>query len=91
MSQDQKKEEFKQYLDKAGVMELLTSSLVKLYEEPEKPNDALEYLKNNIGGSKADKEEISKLTTENEDLKKKVEELEKQEAEPPPNTPKKKD
>jgi len=79
--QDQKKEEFKKYLDKAGVLELLTASLVKLYEEPEKPNDALEYLKNNIGGSKADKEEISKLTCQNEELRKKVEELEKKETE----------
>ena len=30
--QDTKKEEFRKYLEKAGVLELLTKSLVQLYE-----------------------------------------------------------
>ena len=38
-------------LEKAGVLELLTKSLVQLYEEPEKPNDALTYLKKTVGVS----------------------------------------
>jgi len=79
--QDQKKEEFRKYLEKAGVLDLLTTNLVKLYEEPEKPNDALQYLKNNIGGSKDDKETIEKLRAENESLKEKVAELERDEEE----------
>ena len=32
MSQDAKKEEFRKYLEKAGILELLTKSLVQLYE-----------------------------------------------------------
>ena len=32
MSQDAKKDEFRKYLEKAGVLELLTKSLVSLYE-----------------------------------------------------------
>lgn len=72
MSQDAKKEEFKKYLEKAGVLELLTKSLVSLYEEPEKPNDAVNYLKKSVGGTDNDKEEITKLKTENDDLKSKV-------------------
>ena len=32
MSQDAKKDEFRKYLEKAGVLELLTKSLVQLYE-----------------------------------------------------------
>ena len=32
MSQEAKKDEFKKYLEKAGVLELLTKSLVQLYE-----------------------------------------------------------
>ena len=70
MSQDAKKDEFRKYLEKAGVLELLTKSLVSLYEvgfhirplilvelncifcqEPEKPSDALNYLKKTVGGS----------------------------------------
>lgn len=40
---DSKKEEFRKYLERAGVMDALTKVLVSLYEETEKPNDALEY------------------------------------------------
>merc|ERR1711974_169180 len=75
-TQDAKKDEFRKYLEKAGVLELLTKSLVSLYEEPEKPNDALSYLKNSVGGSPTDKETIAKLREENELLKGKVKELE---------------
>ena len=64
MSQDTKKEEFKKYLEKAGVLELFTKSLVSLYEEPEKPNDAVNYLKKSVGGTDNDKVEIDKLQAE---------------------------
>merc|ERR1719282_1161947 len=80
MTQDAKKDEFRKYLEKAGVLELLTKSLVSLYEEPEKPNDALSYLKNSVGGSPSDKETIAKLREENEVLKQKVKELEASQA-----------
>lgn len=40
---DSKREEFRKYLEKAGVMDALTKVLVNLYEEPEKPANALEY------------------------------------------------
>lgn len=40
---DSKREEFRKYLERAGVMDALTKVLVSLYEEPEKPDDALEY------------------------------------------------
>merc|ERR1719278_526885 len=80
MTQDAKKDESRKYLEKAGVLELLTKSLVSLYEEPEKPNDALSYLKNSVGGSPTDKETIAKLREENELLKGKVKELEASQA-----------
>ena len=71
-TQDAKKDEFRKYLEKAGVLELLTKSLVQLYEEPEKPNDALTYLKKTVGGSEDDKTVIEKLKVENTELKAKV-------------------
>merc|ERR1711972_633228 len=46
----------------------------------EKPNDALSYLKNSVGGSPSDKETIAKLREENEMLKQKVKELEASQA-----------
>ena len=41
---DSKREEFRKYLEKAGVVDGLTKVLVNLYEEPEKPNNALEFV-----------------------------------------------
>lgn len=40
---DSKREEFRKYLERAGVLDALTKVLVYLYEEPEKPDDPLEY------------------------------------------------
>ena len=39
---ESKKEEFKKYLEKVGVVDQLTRVLVGLYEEPDKPNNAIE-------------------------------------------------
>lgn len=39
-----KREEFRRYLEKSGVMDALTKVLVCLYEEPDKPSDPLQYL-----------------------------------------------
>ena len=42
MSQEAKKDEFRKYLEKAGVLELLTKSLVQLYEV-DKNNSYLDH------------------------------------------------
>merc|ERR1719340_381227 len=76
MSQEAKKDEFRKYLEKAGVLELLTKSLVQLYEEPDKPGDAVNYLKNTVGGTPEDKKTIEQLRSENTELKTKLAELE---------------
>ncbi len=39
---DAKKDEFRKYLERSGVIDALTRVLVGLYEEPEKPSNALE-------------------------------------------------
>ena len=64
--------QFKDYLEKAGVLEVLTESLLSLYEEPDKPDDAVIYLKKSVGGTDSDKVKIERLQTENADLKSKV-------------------
>ncbi len=43
-SSDQRKEEFRRYLERSGVIDALTKVLVGLYEDPEKPANALEYV-----------------------------------------------
>ena len=42
---ENKREAFRKYLDDGGVLDSLTRVLVALYEEPENPEDALEYIK----------------------------------------------
>ncbi|CAG7830615.1 unnamed protein product, partial [Allacma fusca] len=43
LTPESKREEFRRYLEKAGVMDALTKVLVGLYEEPEKPANAIDY------------------------------------------------
>lgn len=64
---DSKREEFRKYLERAGVMDALTKVLVSLYEETEKPEDALEYVRKNLGG-------ITDAASEMEGLKKELDE-----------------
>ena len=69
---DSKIAEFKNYLGKSGAMDILTRSLLGLYEVPEKPNNALEYslrrfIVRNLGAPSDSKK--NQLKDENEDLK----------------------
>ncbi|XP_019871024.1 c-Myc-binding protein homolog [Aethina tumida] len=43
-----KREEFRKYLEKNGVMDALTKVLVSLYEEVEKPEDALLFIRDKL-------------------------------------------
>lgn len=72
-----KKEEFRRYLEKTGVMDALTKVLVGLYEEPDRHNvNALEYVKKYLGAPTG--VDLEGLKRENEDLRKQVEKLKKQ-------------
>lgn len=72
---DSKREEFRKYLERAGVMDALTKVLVSLYEEPEKPNDALEYIRENLGDITENGLEINTLKKELDDARAKIVEL----------------
>ena len=72
---EQKKEEFRKYLEKAGVVDQLTKVLVGLYEEPEKPQNAIEFIKKCLGApSDID---VDSLKAQNEQLRQEKMELEK--------------
>ncbi|XP_028414017.1 c-Myc-binding protein-like [Dendronephthya gigantea] len=87
---DSKREEFRKYLEKAGVLDAITKILVSLYEEPEKPTNALEYLSKFLQSGPpqtADIEELklnleqmqqinAQLTKENEELRQKLQQYE---------------
>jgi len=72
---DSKREEFRKYLEKAGVLDALTKVLVGLYEEPEKPNNALDFLKQHLGASGPETADVEALKLEVSELRTKVEQL----------------
>eukprot|EP01082_Thalassiosira_pseudonana_P009332 g8332.t1 g8332 contig29:273089-273589(-) len=47
---DSKKEDFRRYLEKSGAIDSLTSVLVGLYEESDRPLESTEYIKKFLGG-----------------------------------------
>jgi len=76
------KEEFRNYLEKSGVIDSLTKVLVGLYEEPEKPSDALDFIRKHLGSAigidiDALRQENQDLKTQNVELRQQVEELTK--------------
>ncbi|XP_011346155.1 c-Myc-binding protein isoform X2 [Ooceraea biroi] len=76
MSVGGKREEFRRYLEKCGVMDALTRILVSLYEETEKPADALDYIRKNLGSIiEDDPSEVDNLKKELEESKAKIVEL----------------
>ncbi|KAK2518538.1 Mycbp [Columba guinea] len=70
---DSKREQFRRYLEKSGVLDTLTKVLVALYEEPEKPNSALDFLKQHLGASTPENPEIEALRLEVTEMKEKYE------------------
>ncbi|EHA98756.1 C-Myc-binding protein, partial [Heterocephalus glaber] len=70
---DSKHEQFRRYLEKSGVLDTLTKVLVALYEEPEKPNSALDFLKHHLGAATPENPEIELLGLELGEVKKKYE------------------
>jgi len=76
MSGESKKEEFRKYLERSGVIDALTKVLVALYEEPEKPANALDFIKQYLGAPTSG--DVETMKAEKDELVKKNEELTKQ-------------
>jgi hypothetical protein len=74
-SNEQKKEEFRKYLERSGVIDQLTKVLVGLYEEPEKPVNSVEFIKKCLGAPSDT--DIDVLKADNDDLKRQHSELQK--------------
>ncbi|KAM7133239.1 c-Myc-binding protein-like [Molossus nigricans] len=70
---DSKCEQFQRYLEKSKVLDILTKVLVAFYEEPEKPNSALEFLKHHLGATSPENLEIALLHLELAEMKEKYE------------------
>ncbi|EHB06703.1 C-Myc-binding protein [Heterocephalus glaber] len=70
---DSKCEQFRRYLEKLGVLDTLTKVLEALYEEPEKPNSALDFLNHHLGAATPENPEIELLHLELAEMKEKYE------------------
>ncbi|KAL7858825.1 hypothetical protein AOLI_G00189270 [Acnodon oligacanthus] len=68
---ESKREQFRRYLEKAGVLDSLTNVLVALYEEAEKPNNALEFIRQHLGTSEPDSADTESLRLELSELQQK--------------------
>ena len=78
---DSKKEEFRKYLEKSGAIDAITKALVGLYEEPERPSNAVDYIKRYMGAPSGNSHDVEALQKKIEDLELKVAEYEKKENE----------
>jgi len=75
-SADAKKEEFRKYLEKSGVIDALSKVLVGLYEEPERPVSAVDYVRKYLGNSATSSNvDVDALRNENEELRNRIREL----------------
>jgi uncharacterized protein YoxC len=63
-------------LEKTGVLDALVKVLVGLYEEPDRPSNALDYIKRYLGAPSG--VDVEGLKHQNEELKKQVDKLKKQ-------------
>ena len=70
------REDFKKYLATTGIQEKLVTLLVSLYEEPDKPNNPLEYIRNKFSAENESGPSLEVLKQENADLKVKLGESE---------------
>lgn len=48
-----KRAEFRHYLEKSGVMDALSRALIKLYDEPNKPDNPVAFVRQNFIGTEA--------------------------------------
>lgn len=72
---DTRRDEFRKYLERTGVLDMFTKVLSKLMTEEEKPEDAIEFIRSNLGDSLNDKNTIESLTQKLEDANQLIEEL----------------
>lgn len=64
-----KRDEFRKYLERSGTIEALTKLFVKLFQENERPENPMEFIRENFGDSVLCQQVIKDLKLELNDLK----------------------
>lgn len=72
---DARRDEFRKYLERTGVLDMFTKVLSKLMTETDKPEDAIEFIRANLGDSLNDKDTILSLNQKLVDANILIEEL----------------
>jgi len=72
---ESKKEEYRRYLEKSGVIDALTKVLVGLYEETDRPPNALDFVRKYVGVPAG--VDVDALRAENTEMRRQVEELQR--------------
>lgn len=75
---EKKREEFRKYLEGAGAIDNLTKALIKLYEQQNKPADAVKFIRKNLCESCPDEEQFEILNADLQKANKKICELERE-------------
>ena len=76
VASNDRRREFRSYLDRTGVNDSLTKVLVSLYEEQTRPEDPIAYIKHYLGAAKD--VDVAALREENAALTRRVALLERQ-------------
>lgn len=74
---DSSRDEFRKYLERSGVIEALSKVLINLFHEQDRPENAVDYLRINIGDALKDRDTIESLKQELTDARREIEELKK--------------
>ena len=82
-SLEAKTDRFTQYLDRSTAVDLISKALVALYEQPQKPEDPISFIRSFIGGTvledvAATQREVAELRERNEKLEGEVEGMRKE-------------
>lgn len=75
---DKKREEFRKYLESAGAIDNLTRALVKLYEQKNKPLDAVKFIRKEMCLTCHDEEQYELLSADLDEANKRICQLERE-------------
>lgn len=75
---DNKRDQFRRYVESHGVVDMLTKVLIQLMTIPEKPENPIEFIREQVGASLKEKQQMKILEHEVEFYRQKVDELTKQ-------------
>lgn len=75
---EKKREEFRKYLDRTGAIDNLTKALIKLYEQKNKPQDSVKFLRNEMCEECHDEDQYQLLAADLEAANKRICELERE-------------